>query len=153
MAKVYSLLGSGVVASLIFGYFASKGFIHPVLIGLVSIVAIIAEISLLFLSPENKTGKNYLKPGTFYSYAFIVGSTVGNLFIGLPREDKLLLAEIVTSSFIYSVLIFASFSFFALTTVRRTVNKYFYSIASFLWICCYFTGVGTNQHIHIQSNS
>jgi hypothetical protein len=65
-------------------------------------------------------------PGTFYGYAFIVGGITGLLFfLTESNQERKELGQIVISAFIYSISIFIVFSIFALSTVRRTVKKYF----------------------------
>jgi hypothetical protein len=136
---VYSALGSGVLVSCVSGYLSGIGLIPPVLLIALFIFSIISEIVSYFMDRNNKIAQRYLKPGSFYSLSVVFGGIIGLMFLTAGKEDKLLLAQITASAFIYSISIFICFSVFALLTVRRTVKyiflhkKIIFNLGYFLW--------------------
>jgi len=131
LAKVYAVLGTGVVTALFSGLLMAKGFLPVFIPFAVFILTTIAEI-VLFFAHSTKFGHIYLKPGTFFGYAIAFGSSIGFTFLMVDDvEDQKLLGQVTMSAFIYSLSIFAAFSIFAMLTVRRT-QIFLYSIISCL---------------------
>lgn len=136
LSKVYSILGSGIITSLIFGYISSYGLINQYLIYTVLVLTSIAEI-VLFFTRYSKFSKQYLSPITYYALTSAVGAALGLVFSSqmtsnLSKSDIIMLKSVFLTAGVYTSGIFVSISIFALLTVRRMIIFYGCIISSFI---------------------
>lgn len=80
-------MGGGLVASLISGMVAEKGFLPITAIGGLFFMTLIAEIYLMFFR-SGKFTNTYIKPATFFAYSIAFGGLIGNLFLGVSNSER-----------------------------------------------------------------
>ena len=136
LSKVYSILGSGILTSLIFGYISSYGFINQYLIYTVLVLTSIAEI-VLFFTRHSKFSKQFLSPITYYALTSAVGAALGLVFSSqmtsnMSKSDIIMLKSVFLTAGVYTSGIFLSISLFALLTIRRMIIFYGCIISSFI---------------------
>ncbi len=129
LSKVYSILGSGILTSLIFGYISSYGFINQYLIYTVLVV--------LFFTRHSKFSKQFLSPITYYALTSAVGAALGLVFSSqmtsnMSKSDIIMLKSVFLTAGVYTSGIFLSISLFALLTIRRMIIFYGCIISSFI---------------------
>jgi hypothetical protein len=68
---------SGVLFTILCGWITNKSSLALYMVAPLGIGLLIAEIYILFSNKDNKFSNAYLKPATFYAYAYIFGATMG----------------------------------------------------------------------------
>lgn len=133
LSKVYSILGSGILTSLIFGYISSYGFINQYLIYTVLVLTSIAEIVLLFTC-HSKFSKQLLSPISYYALTCPALGLVfsSQMTSNMSKSDIIMLKSVFLTAGVYTSGIFLSISLFALLTIRRMIIFYGCIISSFI---------------------
>lgn len=118
LSKVYSILGTGVLTSLLTFIFCQYFTIISSLFILLSTISLIADISAIFISKSSRLSKN-VQLISFYCYALSLGGLLGNNISDLDCQSKVVGYRVCLSALSGCICIFVVFSVFSALTSKR----------------------------------